>query len=120
MTSRNKRTIGTEYEEKAATYLKQQGLSILEKNFRNRFGEIDLIGKDGNYLVFIEVKYRFDEKKGLPMEAVSFRKQKTICKVSDYYRMLHQIPEETGIRFDVVSIENNAISWYKNAFDYIG
>ena len=52
----NKRKIGTEYEKKAAEYLRQQGFLILEQNFYSRFGEIDIIAKDGRYFVFIEVK----------------------------------------------------------------
>ncbi|MCR4587432.1 MAG: YraN family protein, partial [Lachnospiraceae bacterium] len=92
----NKRTIGTEYEEKAAAFLESKGVVILQKNYRNRFGEIDLIGRDKDYLVFIEVKYRKSDRRGLPMEAVSFYKQKTICRVSDYYRMENGLGEEQG------------------------
>ena len=54
----NKRNIGTEYEKLAEEYLVKNGVRILEKNFRSRFGEIDLIGYDREYLVFFEVKYR--------------------------------------------------------------
>ena len=54
----NKRSLGTFYEEQAITYLQQYQIRIVERNFRNRFGEIDLIGYDGNTLVFFEVKYR--------------------------------------------------------------
>ncbi|MCR4587728.1 MAG: YraN family protein, partial [Lachnospiraceae bacterium] len=70
-------------------------------------------------LVFIEVKYRKSDRRGLPMEAVSFYKQKTICRVSDYYRMENGLGEEQGIRFDVISVEGEDITWIPNAFDYI-
>lgn len=55
--SMNKRAIGTNQEIKAAEYLKNQGYEILERNFRCRIGEIDIIARDGRYLVFVEVKY---------------------------------------------------------------
>ena len=57
---KNTRSTGSCYERKAADYLKQQGLFILRYNYRCRFGEIDLIARDGEYLVFVEVKYRKD------------------------------------------------------------
>ena len=60
----NKRKTGTEYEELAARWLIEKGYEILEKNYRCRIGEIDLIARDGRYLVFVEVKYRSDEKAG--------------------------------------------------------
>ena len=61
----NKRKTGTEYEELAARWLTGKGFEILEKKYRCRIGEIDLIARDGRYLVFVEVKYRSDEKAGL-------------------------------------------------------
>ena len=54
----NKRALGKKYEEKACQYLESQGMKIVEKNFRCRQGEIDLIGFHGEYLAFVEVKYR--------------------------------------------------------------
>ena len=64
----NKRETGSRYEEAAAAFLQKQGLTLLEKNFRSRFGEIDLILKDGAYLVFTEVKYRADGSLGYPLK----------------------------------------------------
>ncbi len=90
----------------------------MERNFRNRYGEIDLIGYDDKYLVFFEVKYRKDNRRGTPGEAVSKRKCHTICKVADYYRMKHGIGEDAYIRFDVIAICGEEIQWFRNAFDY--
>lgn len=115
----NKREVGTEYEELAINYLREQGIKILERNFRNRQGEIDIIGKDGEYVVFIEVKFRRNEQKGNPVEAVNFAKQKNICKVADYYRMIHGLGEFSPIRYDVIAICNEQVEWYKNAFYHI-
>ena len=115
----NTRKKGAAYEQVAAAYLQNHGVRILECNYRNRRGEIDLIGKDGEYTVFIEVKYRKDDEKGSPAEAVNFAKQKTICKVADYYRMTHGMGEFSAVRYDVVAIEGDVITWYKNAFAHI-
>ena len=81
---KNTRSTGNCYERKAADYLKQQGLFILRYNYRCRFGEIDLIARDGEYLVFVEVKYRKDNSSGYSLAAVNPAKQKTICKVARY------------------------------------
>ena len=72
----------------AAAYLKKKGYRILEANFRCRFGEIDLIARDGAYLVFIEVKYRSSLKDGDSLEAVNRGKQRKIIRVAEYY-LLH-------------------------------
>lgn len=115
----NKRKIGAEYEKKAVQYLRINGLSILELNYRNRKGEIDIICKDEDYYVFVEVKYRKDNEKGAPAEAVTYSKRKNICLVADYYRMIHRIGEFTPVRYDVISICGEEITWYKNAFEHI-
>jgi len=115
----NNRTIGTEYEERAVMYLRQQGMHILERNFRNQKGEIDIIAKDGEYIVFIEVKYRRSEQKGTPAEAVTYAKQKTICRVADFYRLKHGLGEFTPIRYDVVACSEDEVTWYPNAFAHI-
>ena len=73
----NRRQTGTFYERKAGEYLEKQGYKILEYNYRCRAGEIDIVARDGEYLVFCEVKYRKDNKKGTPLEAVTLQKQRT-------------------------------------------
>ena len=115
----NTRKKGAEYEQVTAAYLENHGVKILERNYRNRRGEIDLIGKDNEYTVFFEVKYRKNDEKGSPAEAVTFTKQRTICRVADYYRMTHGMGEFSAIRYDVIAIEGNQITWYKNAFEHI-
>lgn len=116
----NKRTIGTEYEQKAVEYLKNRGYFILERNFRCKTGEIDLIARYKKYLVFIEVKYRSSSAKGLPEEAVTQSKMRTISRVADYYRLRHGYGEDTPCRFDVVAVLGQEIKLYENAFPYVG
>ena len=116
---KNKRATGADYEKKAAAYLESKGYEILEFNFHCRMGEIDLVAKDGEYLVFVEVKYRTTTQKGYAAEAVNYGKQRKICKVADYYRGLHKIGSGVGIRYDVVAIQENKIEWIQNAFMHI-
>lgn len=115
----NKRKVGTDKEQLATAYLEEQGMKIVEHNFRNRQGEIDIIARHGNYLVFVEVKYRSSNSKGSALEAVDYRKQRQICKVADYYRYLHRLGMNTMIRYDVVAIQGEEIVWIPNAFPHI-
>lgn len=115
----NRRQTGSEYEQKAAQYLQAKGVHVLELNYRNRTGEIDLIAHDGDYLVFVEVKYRKDTCKGAPEEAVNYRKRQNICRVADYYRMTHGISEFTPIRYDVIAFCSDEVIWHQNAFEHV-
>ena len=112
----NRRTIGTRYEALAAEYLRRQGLIILETNYRSRQGEIDLIARDGSYLVFVEVKFRRDDRKGAPSEAVGIQKQGRIRAVAAYYLYKHRCEETTPCRFDVIAILGEEITWIRDAF----
>lgn len=115
----NNRKVGDYYEEWAVKYLESKGLKILERNFRfHNKGEIDIIAKDGPYLVFVEVKYRKTARAGNAAEAVNYKKIKQICKVADYYRLQRHLSINTSIRFDVVAIDGKTINWIKNAFYY--
>ncbi len=117
---RNKRSLGSEKEQIAEKYLRERGYRILERNFRCRQGEIDLIGRDGKYLVFIEVKYRADGRAGAPEEAVNRAKQRTILQVARYYLYRNRFPEYTPCRFDVVGIIGDEIRLTKDAFGLNG
>ncbi len=112
----NKRVTGSRYEEMAAAFLHQKGYRILERNFRSRQGEIDLIAQDGPCLVFVEVKYRRNLQSGYPEEAVDERKQRTIRRVAEYYLYSHGYGEDTPCRFDVVAILGDQIRLISHAF----
>ena len=115
----NKREKGAQKEEQVCAYLLYEGVKIVERNFRCRQGEIDIIGYDGEFLVFFEVKYRSGRGMGSAAEAVGLTKQRKICRVADYYRMIHRLSEDTPLRFDVVAIDGENLRWIKNAFYYI-
>lgn len=114
----NKRKLGFAKEDEAARFLTECGLKILELNYSNRFGEIDIIARDGDYTVFVEVKYRKTASSGYPEEAVGFTKARRISKVADYYRVCKKLSGDAPVRFDVVAVEGDNIRWYKDAFSY--
>lgn len=117
----NRRSLGTDKEELAMEYLKEQGYRILNHSFRCRIGEIDIVAKDGGYLVFIEVKYRkTSAASGLPEYAVSKSKMRTISRVATYYLMKEKKGMDTPCRFDVVAIDGDQIRLHKNAFPFQG
>ena len=112
----NRRIRGQQKEELAAAWLERQGYEILEHNYRCRQGEIDLIGRDGRCLVFIEVKFRKNSRFGLPAEAVDRRKQSRIIYTARHYLMSRGYSSLTPCRFDVVSILGSEITVLKDAF----
>ena len=125
----NKRRVGAVQEQMAAAFLTQHGVRIVDRNFRNgRAGEIDLIGYDGEVLVFIEVKYRNSVRSGTPEEAVTKTKQLSICRTARFYIANRHLSVEDPMRFDVVAIqpamaddngqERVAVRWIRNAFPY--
>lgn len=116
----NKRAVGTVYEKRAGVYLTEQGYQILEYNFRCRLGEIDIVAKDGAYLVFVEVKYRKSTGSGSPLEAVDYKKQKIISRTASYYCLTHGYGETMPCRFDVVAVLGDKIQLIQNAFEYAG
>lgn len=115
----NKRSIGTKYEQVALQYLLEHGYTLIEQNFQCRTGEIDIIAKEKEYLVFVEVKYRTNTTKGLPQEAIDYRKIKKITRTAQYYMLINHIPLDTPCRFDAVIILDQDISIIQNAFDAI-
>lgn len=114
--SQNKRQTGAAYELKAEEYLLGNGYKMLERNFRNRSGEIDLIAKKDGVIRFIEVKYRTTSDFGNPLEAVDARKQNQIRKVAMYYLMKNKLSEWTPCQFDVIAFTGEEMTHIENAF----
>lgn len=112
MQLKNNRKIGSSAESLACQHLQYYGLTLLEQNFYSRFGEIDLIMKDGTVLVFIEVKKR---KQGIDnaIESITPAKQKKLILTAQYY--LLKTNTNINCRFDVIAIDgNNTVEWLKN------
>ena len=115
----NKLQLGKYGEELAVKYLKKAGYKIIEKNFQVKGGEIDIIAKDKDTLVYIEVKTRSSHKFGLPQEAVTVTKLKFLTRAAKFYRNARKnLPEQE--RIDVVAIDLTSGSpsylLIKNAF----
>ena len=111
---------GKESESLAVLHLKKNGYKILEQNYRNKLGEIDIIAKEKGTLVFVEVKARRSDLFGNPKWAVTPKKQRKISMVALYYlKATKQI--HVKARFDVISIssaqDNPRIEIVKNAFE---
>ena len=111
----NKRGIGNKREAIAASFLENNEIIILERNYQNRFGEIDIIGKEGNILLFIEVKYRKNESFGYPLESIGYFKRERIKKLARYY-LNEKHYYGAMVRFDCIGIMGVRIDWVKGAF----
>ncbi len=116
----SKRAVGTFYEEAAVRYLKDQGYEILCRNFSCRQGEIDIVAREGEYLCFVEVKYRSTEGFGDGLAAVDRKKQQRISRTALYYLTKQGYGMETPCRFDVVGITPKGVKLIKNAFEFRG
>jgi len=106
-------------EQLATKTLEQQGFDIVEMNYRFGRGEIDIIARDGDVLVFCEVKTRKNDEYGEPEYAITPRKQQQIKRIAEGYLYEHEIKEQE-CRFDVVAIRMHGatpeIRYWKNAF----
>jgi putative endonuclease len=104
-------------EQLAATYLQQQGLTLLASNYHCRFGEIDLIMRDENETVFVEVRLRSNKSFGGAAESITPAKRQKLTRTADHYLMQRS---STPCRFDAVllnSLSLTGIQWIRNAFD---
>ena len=110
-----KKFLGRAGEVKAAGFLKDKGYKILEKNYKTHIGEIDLIVKDGDTVVFVEVKTRTNDDFGAPSQAVNAKKQQKYYLVAQEYLIKNKL-NDIKCRFDVVEIENGQINHIFNAF----
>ena len=119
MNSDNTRATGGYFEDMACQYLSDRGYTVLSRNFRCRLGEIDIIARDGDHIVFVEVKYRKNFKSGYPAESVGIGKIKRISAAAAFYIHKNRLPLDMPYRFDVVSIEGNEITHIVNAFEFL-
>lgn len=118
----NTKSLGHLGEEQACRYLQDKGYKIIEKNFRNKLGEIDLIAKDGGMTCFIEVKTRQSLHYGAPYESVHSIKRRKMVQVALSYLKYKFHTIDVLSRFDVISIYQNGqgqatIEHLINAFD---
>lgn len=106
---------GERSEHLAHQYLIKQGLHLIEKNYRCKYGELDLIMRDGETLVIVEVRFRKSNKYGSAEESITQIKQSRIIATTQHY--LHLTKSNSAIRFDVIAMSrDDDINWIKNAF----
>jgi len=111
---------GKQAEESACRYLLDNGLKLIEKNYKCRGGEIDLVMRHNDSIVFVEVRYRHTNRFGSGAESVVKRKQDKIILAAMHYLQTHRKAAAAASRFDVISIRDNFgkndIEWIQNAF----
>lgn len=113
----DKRIKGDEKEDLAERYLSARGFELIERNFHCKGGEIDLIMKDGEYLVFIEVRYRENKDFGGALASITPSKQRKIHRAAEYYLLNNFKNSPPPCRIDAIGIEaENTIEWVRNAF----
>ncbi|MAZ90246.1 MAG: YraN family protein [Cellvibrionaceae bacterium] len=112
--------VGKKHEAIAEQFLIRQGLTLKERNYHSRRGEIDLIMTDGEILVFVEVRYRKHSAYGSASESVDRRKQQKLIKAAQHYLLKQYRHNEPPCRFDVIAIAGNnskkPLEWLPNAF----
>lgn len=109
---------GEEAEQLAADYLTRQGLQVVQRNFRVRGGEIDLICREGRTLVFVEVRLRTHRAFGGARDSIGYGKQQRILMAARHY--LARCAGDWACRFDVVllaDLHRESIEWIRDAFD---
>jgi putative endonuclease len=107
---------GQQAEQLAARFLQQQGLTLVESNYRCRFGEIDLILREGETLVFAEVRQRSRSDFGGAAASIDTRKQQRIILTAQHY--LSTLTRTPPCRFDALLLDSTAkVEWVKNAFE---
>lgn len=114
MPERNIGEFGRSGENLAEKFLKKTGYKIIEKNFKTKFGEIDIISKDKDTIVFVEVKTRRDSSFGVPQLSVNTRKQKHLALAALTFIKKNSL--NSDYRFDIVAICGDKIDHIKNAF----
>jgi len=115
-------TLGRVWESRAAAWLDAQGVRTISRGYRCRLGEIDLIGVDGQDLVFVEVRARKHDSLGTALESVGTAKQRRIIRATRHYLMRHPGAQARRIRFDVVAFDDidtadPRVTWIRNAFE---
>ena len=110
--------IGKWGEDTAAEYLTQKGYELVARNIRTPYGEIDIIAKQGDIIIFVEVKTRTSNKMGLPEESITPRKREHMLAAADHYAAEHEIDHW---QIDVIAIEGKPgsaepkITYFENA-----
>lgn len=103
-------------EDQAAALLLERGLEILERNVTCAGAELDLIARDGETIVFVEVRGRADDRRGHPLETIDARKRSRLRRGATGWLVKQDLWERVAIRFDVVTLVGDDIEWLSDVF----
>lgn len=106
--------LGKQGEKKACSYLKKKGWKILERNFKNPFGEVDIIARKQDVIAFVEVKTRLSDVFGLPSEAVNLARRQRYIRAAEFYFANREI--NCTVRFDIIEVFRGQLNHIENAF----
>lgn len=111
---------GLEMEELAANFLEQQGIKIITRNFSCKIGEIDIIANDNTHLIFVEIRFRKNQRYGGALASINTRKQHKLIHTAQFFLKTKRLLQNSPCRFDVIAItlhnEKPSLEWVQNAF----
>lgn len=113
-----KQIAGDAAEDRALRYLEQHGMSLVERNFRCKGGEIDLVMQERDTLVFVEVRKRANARHGGAAASITARKQARLMVAAQTFLLRYRMPPPC--RFDVIAVDGEALSWLRNAIESQG
>lgn len=111
------RSRGRAGEDEAVRHLERHGLAIVDRNVELAGAELDIVARDGDTLVFVEVRTRAEDRLGDPLETIDRRKRTSILRAASAWLVAHDAWEQVPVRFDVVGIVDGEITWIRDAFD---
>ena len=123
--TQERKNLGSHGENLAAEFLKRRGYRILQRNFRLKFGEIDIVAQEGDTICFVEVRTKTTEEMGTPFESITSFKQRKLSKLALAYLKNQYKSVEVRARFDVVAVvaqegKEEKVELIKNAFEVWG
>ena len=110
----SRQTAGAAGEARALAHLQQHGMVLVQQNFLCKVGEIDLVMREGQTIVFVEVRSRTDARHGSAAESVTPTKQRRLLLTAQRYLQRYRLPP--ACRFDVVAIDGDVLNWLRNVF----
>ncbi|RDS85187.1 YraN family protein [Dyella psychrodurans] len=115
------RKAGAVFEERAHGELTRAGLKLLERNYTTRYGELDLVMRDGEVIVFVEVRHRVRAGHGDAIASITATKQSRLIQTAQLWLAAHPQHAHRACRFDVVSydgpVDNASMNWLRSAFE---
>ena len=116
MNDESTRERGRAGEDRAVAFLRERGLTILERNVTHAGAELDVIAREGDTIVFVEVRMRTRDDRGHPFETIDARKQARVRKGATGWLVARGLWERVFVRFDAVAVVGDQIEWLRDCF----